>query len=539
MAAAALDAQASTASAGGETHATTSQANLNHIVDLDAENALLQAMLKSRRERFRHLGSGSVGMTEKISTASTSSSSSSSSSSSPSTLEFPKGPGTPPEGGGDTGVLTRIQPPLQPTRRMARDDDRFWNIDPASVTAAGHVEMSKEVPYRPVTSDVLALKDWALQAAALLAPARMSKASASTEDSARTPSLSRSPSPEQTTLSGPPTPPAANLSRSTTTIVAAAPLSPPQPTAIPIEHIHLHEGNWMYPPSTVAVPLVPLVRDRTESSSPLASAVGRKFSLRSLRRPGSSKGNKRPSSLILDSASPSEKSSLSRSNPSSTAPQPARSETTPRHMTRQTGPAIIIAPPDCAPAEPYRPSIQRLTSRHVSMNSSLSRHPLAGRFSGTVGEPYEPSIAPSTSSSISSKISPNGFLSRAKRAILFPSGPSPFPNPVLSAPPPTTSESIGSSPTDTESINSESSGNSTSATKNGRRREGGLILPEPLQPEELDSSLLSIAWESEFQRHAREERAERIRKAKALKEAQERRAHDIRMAQYRTPMMGF
>lgn len=112
--------------------------------------------------------------------------------------------------------------------------------------------------------------------------------------------------------------------------------------------------------------------------------------------------------------------------------------------------------------------------------------------------------------------------------------------------------------------------NNLPAVGNGVKREGGLILPEPLGPDELDGTFsfcippilylpllspvtrsikltyqlhsplldnhLSIAWESQLQRTAREARIARV---KAAKEAAARRLMQANMVHYRAPFMGF
>jgi len=76
----------------------------------------------------------------------------------------------------------------------------------------------------------------------------------------------------------------------------------------------------------------------------------------------------------------------------------------------------------------------------------------------------------------------------------------------------------------------------TSTVAKTADRDGGLILPYPLSPEEIEEGRLSIAWETRDQRRAREEKL--VRK-KVAKEAEAKRVFQENMHRYRAPFMGF
>jgi len=194
-------------------------------------------------------------------------------------------------------------------------------------------------------------------------------------------------------------------------------------TDIPVEHIHLHVGSFYYPPSSILASS-PYKRGNvfgasSASFASMSSTLSRKF------RFGS---NKRLSNAKLATAAPLR--------------QPSR---------RETGPAIAIAPPDSPPAEVFRPSIQRLTSRHMS--SSHERHPLAGKNLSTPSSTLNPSPSSNTSTPLSSS---TGFLSHMKSNVK---------NTLSSIQPKL---------------------QTTSTAAKTANREGGLILPNPLSPEEIE-----------------------------------------------------
>ena len=232
--------------------------------------------------------------------------------------------------------------------------------------------------------------------------------SLSTVTSLATPSLSRTSSPGEDHRP-PPTPPDASS------------LSFFQPTEIPVEQIHLHVGSFYYPPSSIPTSF-PYKRGSLSNSSSTSLASMSSTLSRKLRF-GSDK-------LWLKV-------------------KPVPAALLPR---REIGPAISIAPPDLPPAEVFRPSIHRLTSRH--MNSSLSRHPLARKNVSAASSTSKPSPS---SAMLNPSTSPTRLLSHVKtraRRTLYPD--------LQTKPLPMKTAS----------------------------REGGLIMPDPLRPEEIEGTYL-------------------------------------------------
>jgi hypothetical protein len=227
-----------------------------------------------------------------------------------------------------------------------------------------------------------------------------------------TPSLSRTSSPDEDHRVSP-TPDASSLAFF-------------QLTEIPIEQIHLHVGSFYYTSSSIPASS-PYKRGSAFSSSStslasMSSTLSRKLRFGSAR-------------LLLKA----------KTAPAVPFHPPPR---------RETGPAITIAPPDSPPAEVFRPSIQRLMSRH--MNSSLSRHPLAGKNVSAVSSVPKPPSSSTTSNSST------GFLShvksRAKKTL----------SPIES--------NLQTKPSLTKPVS----------------RDGGLLLHDPLGPEEIEGNYLEF-----------------------------------------------